>query len=67
MNKRANLQQSIAILESASQYSEDAKQLLIDYYDYKQQGQDFLAAKMVVDVVELFEKDILIKSEAKNG
>lgn len=67
MNKKSNLQQSINMLKEASAYSSDAEELLIDYYAFKEKGQDFLAAKMVVDVVEIFQKDILNKAEVRNG
>jgi hypothetical protein len=66
MKKKSNLQQSINILQQASTYSSEAAELLVDYYDLKKQGQEFLAARLVVDVVEFFEKDIQSKKEAVN-
>jgi len=53
MHKRPSLQEALTVLKRYSGVSEDCADALCDYHRIKQYNQ-FLAARMVVDIVDHF-------------
>lgn len=51
MHRRPKLLEAIEVLESLTD-NEDALQAIVDYNDLKASGQEFLAARTVVDIVD---------------
>lgn len=64
MHKRPSLQQAIALLQQYSAHSEEAAEALQEYSDLKASGQQFLASRYVVEIVDHFNH---IRSVAVNG
>lgn len=53
MHKRPSLQEALVILKRYAGISDDCDQALLDYHNIKQYD-EFLAARMVVDIVDHF-------------
>ena len=66
MHKRPSLPEAIKLLKKYESYSEDCKSALTDYYRLKQIGEEFLAARMVVDIVDHFNHSISVKNIEKS-
>ena len=54
MHHRPNLTQAINTLEYLSNISFEASNALVEYYEMKNSGQEFLAARYVVEIVDMF-------------
>lgn len=54
MHKRPSLQEALQVLRNLSTFSIDCVEVLEEYADLKSQGQEFLAARLVVDSVDHF-------------
>ena len=52
MHHRPKLHEAIEVLKTISIYNEDAQTALADYNDFIKNGQEFVAARMVVDIVD---------------
>ncbi len=52
MHRRPKLTEAIEVLQSLSPINEDALQAIVDYNDLVAQGQEFVASRMVVDIVD---------------
>jgi hypothetical protein len=52
MHRRPKLTEAIEVLRSLSPINEDALQAIVDYNDLVAQGQEFVASRMVVDIVD---------------
>lgn len=52
MHRRPKLNEAIEVLRSLSPINEDALQAIVDYNDLVAQGQEFVASRMVVDIVD---------------
>ena len=52
MHRRPNLQEAISVLQTISSNNEDAQAALSDYNNLMANGQEFLASRMVVDIVD---------------
>jgi hypothetical protein len=54
MHRRPSLNEAISVLNSVKHVSEEAEQALNEYYSLKNSGQEFLAARLVVEIVDFF-------------
>ena len=54
MKPRPRLKEALSVLEQLTAVSIDAKQALEEYNKIKMSGNEFLAARFVVDIVDLF-------------
>lgn len=52
MHRRPKLNEAIEVLRSLSPINEDALQAIVDYNDLVAKGQEFVASRMVVDIVD---------------
>jgi len=52
MHKRPKLQEAIDVLQNLSAKNEDCESALSEYYDMVNKGEEFFAARMVVDIVD---------------
>lgn len=54
MHRRPSLQEAISVLGSLKSISDDANEALNEYYALKEAGQEFLAARLVVEIVDFY-------------
>lgn len=54
MHRRPSLQESISVLDSLKHISAEVSDLLEEYYTLKEAGQEFLAGRLVVEVVDFY-------------
>lgn len=54
MNKRPSISEALSVINRMSNHSEECVILLQEYSNLKQSGNEFLAARMLVDSVEHF-------------
>jgi len=52
MHKRPKLAEALQVLTSLSNSSSDAAEALEQYHEMRQAGYEFLASRMVVDIVD---------------
>jgi len=52
MHRRPKLLEAIEVLKSLSASNEDAQTAIADYYNLIANGEEFLASRMVVDIVD---------------
>jgi len=52
MHKRPRLAEALQVLSSLSKISADAASALQQYYDMREEGMDFEACRMVVDIID---------------
>ena len=52
MHKRPKLQEAIDVLQNLSAKNEDCYSALTEYYEMVNEGEEFFAARMVVDMVD---------------
>ena len=52
MHKRPKLQEAIDVLQKLSPKNEDCNSALTEYYEMVNEGEEFFAARMVVDIVD---------------
>lgn len=64
MNKRPRLQEALQMVKNLN--NKDSQELLDDYFKLKESGQEYIAARLLVDTVELFYK-IRNSKSAVNG
>lgn len=54
MHRRPNLTEALKELTLLAEINEDAKQALEEYYKIKESGDEFLASRFVVEIIDLF-------------
>ena len=52
MHKRPKLQEAIEVLQKLSNKNEDCDSALTEYHEMVAEGQEFFAARMIVDMVD---------------
>ena len=52
MHRRPKLQEAIEVLQTIAINNEDAQIALADYFNLIARGEEFLASRMVVDIVD---------------
>ena len=54
MHKRPSLSEAISVLQSIRHISDDADSILTEYAELKSSGKEFIAARLVVEVVDFY-------------
>jgi hypothetical protein len=54
MHRRPSLKEALSVLKSFANSDDDVASLLDEYNELKSKGEDFLAARLVVETVDYF-------------
>lgn len=54
MHRRPSLSEALSVLQSFKNVDKDVASLLEEYYELKNNGEEFLAARLVVESVDYF-------------
>lgn len=52
MHKRPSLSEALQVLKQLAPINDECGEALDEYYSFKAQGEEFFAARMVVDIVD---------------